>query len=59
MPLQTNQRRQILEEMGIDIWSLRDKTGVASISLPGESSFEEAAAKLQETSSESDSDWSS
>jgi len=43
--------------MGIDVWSLRDKTGVASISLPGESSFEEAAAKLQETSSESDSDW--
>ncbi len=43
--------------MGIDVWSLRDKTGVASISLPGESSLEEAATKSLEASSESDSDW--
>ena len=57
MSLLTDQRRQILEEMGVDVWSLRDKTGVASISLPDESSFEEAETKSQEANSESENDW--
>ncbi len=57
MPLQTDQRRQILEEMGIDVWSLRDKIGVSGMSLSNEALAEDAAVQSLEVNSESDNDW--
>jgi uracil-DNA glycosylase family 4 len=57
MPQLTDQRRQILEEMGIDIWSCRDKSGMAADSLVNENSLPEAADISLLTGSEPGNDW--
>jgi DNA polymerase len=57
MSLLTDQSRKILEEMGIDVWSLRDKTGVTSTPQNNEKLEEKAALQSLSVDSESDTKW--
>lgn len=54
----TDQRKQILEEMGIDVWSLRDKAGVTDISLSNQSQAAETAPQSLPVNTESGENWS-
>jgi DNA polymerase len=57
MSLLTDQRRQILEEMGIDVWSLRDKTGVTGSSLSGVVPAVEISTQPPAVNSETSEEW--